>query len=119
MTLQATIEAAWERRSELSAAGADDAIRDAVDTAIAGLDDGSLRVAEPGDDGWIEHEALRGAWRLLGARDRSLRDRGAAPEREGSPRVAQRLAPLQFTHSAMNTFVSSPPPLLRFEPKTR
>jgi hypothetical protein len=42
MSLQETIEAAWERRAELSPAKADAATRAAVDEVIAGLDDGSL-----------------------------------------------------------------------------
>ena len=35
MTMQEMIEAAWERRAELSAAKADDRTRDAVEAAIA------------------------------------------------------------------------------------
>jgi 2,3,4,5-tetrahydropyridine-2-carboxylate N-succinyltransferase len=61
MTIQQTIEAAWERRNELSPAKADAATRAAVDEAIAGLDDGSLRVAEPGADGWVVNEWLKKA----------------------------------------------------------
>jgi 2,3,4,5-tetrahydropyridine-2-carboxylate N-succinyltransferase len=61
MTIEQTIEAAWERRGELSASQADAATRSAVDAAIAGLDDGSLRVAEPSADGWIVNEWLKKA----------------------------------------------------------
>jgi 2,3,4,5-tetrahydropyridine-2-carboxylate N-succinyltransferase len=61
MTIEKTIEAAWENRSQLSAGKADRATCDAVETAIAGLDDGSLRVAEPSDSGWIVNEWLKKA----------------------------------------------------------
>ena len=58
--LHERIDLIWERRQTLSAAtaGAD---RDDVDHALAGLDDGSLRVAEPGPDSWIVHEWLKKA----------------------------------------------------------
>ena len=61
MTIEQTIETAWEGRSDLSADRADDAIRAAVEQAIAGLDDGSLRVAQPSDSGWIVNEWLKKA----------------------------------------------------------
>ena len=59
-SLQADIERIWERRDTLSPAtrGAD---RTLVETALAGLDSGSLRVAEPGPSGWIVHEWLKKA----------------------------------------------------------
>jgi len=59
--LQATIEAAWERRAELSPDSADSALRDAIEACIAGLDAGTLRVAEPGADGWRVNEWLKKA----------------------------------------------------------
>ncbi len=43
------IEQAFENRSELSPETAPDALREAVEHVITGLDDGSLRVAEPID----------------------------------------------------------------------
>jgi 2,3,4,5-tetrahydropyridine-2-carboxylate N-succinyltransferase len=61
MTIQETIEAAWERRQELSAGKVDAETRQGVDAAIAGLDDGSLRVAEPAGDGWAVNEWLKKA----------------------------------------------------------
>jgi len=61
MSIEQTIEAAWERRSELSPKSASDDIRSAVDTALAGLDNGSLRVAEPSDNGWRVNEWLKKA----------------------------------------------------------
>ena len=61
MTIEQTIEAAWERRSELSASEVDDDTLAAVDEAIARLDDGSLRVAEASDDGWVVNQWLKKA----------------------------------------------------------
>ena len=52
--LQATIEAAWDARDTLGLATTG-AVREAVDTAIAGLDDGSFRVAE---------RDARGTWQV-------------------------------------------------------
>ena len=61
MTLQATIEAAWERRAELSPAAAPAELREAVETAIAELDAGRLRVAEKTSGGWATHQWLKKA----------------------------------------------------------
>lgn len=61
MTIEQTIESAWDKRSELSAGTADAATRDAIEAAIAGLDDGSLRVAEPSENGWVVNEWLKKA----------------------------------------------------------
>jgi 2,3,4,5-tetrahydropyridine-2-carboxylate N-succinyltransferase len=60
LDLQAAIEAAWERRAELSPAtkGAD---RDAVEAALELLDAGAARVAEPGAGDWIVHQWLKQA----------------------------------------------------------
>lgn len=58
--LQQAIASAWERRAELSPAtvGAD---RGAVEAALALLDSGAVRVAEPGADGWVVHQWLKQA----------------------------------------------------------
>jgi 2,3,4,5-tetrahydropyridine-2,6-dicarboxylate N-succinyltransferase len=61
MTLQATIEAAWERRGELSPRAAPAELREAVETTIAELDAGRLRVAEKTSDGWVTHQWLKKA----------------------------------------------------------
>ena len=60
MTLQATIEAGWEARADASPATTGD-LRDAVEAALAGLDDGSLRVAEPRDGSWHVNQWLKQA----------------------------------------------------------
>jgi 2,3,4,5-tetrahydropyridine-2,6-dicarboxylate N-succinyltransferase len=55
---RATIAEAWDGRLKLD----DHAVRGAVEGAIAGLDAGDLRVAEPGPDGeWITHGWLQQA----------------------------------------------------------
>jgi len=61
MSIERTIEGAWERRDGLSAGTADAATRAAVDEAIAGLDVGRWRVAEPGANGWVVNEWLKKA----------------------------------------------------------
>ena len=59
--LQQTIDAAWERRTELDATSAPKAIRDAVETAIGELDAGRLRVAEKRGAEWVTHQWLKKA----------------------------------------------------------
>ena len=63
--LNTIVDAAWERRGDLSAGAADADIRDAVEQCIAGLDAGELRVAEPagdsGDGTWRVNEWLKKA----------------------------------------------------------
>ena len=62
--LQTAIEAVWERREQVSprSAGED---RAAIETALALLDNGELRVASPapegGAEGWVVHEWLKKA----------------------------------------------------------
>jgi 2,3,4,5-tetrahydropyridine-2-carboxylate N-succinyltransferase len=58
-TLQRTIEEAWERRDTLSEA--DEAVREAVEAAIAALDSGEARVAEKGPAGWTVNQWLKKA----------------------------------------------------------
>jgi len=59
--LQSTIEAAWDARDTLGLTTTG-AVREAVDTAIAGLDDGSYRVATRDADGtWQVNQWLKKA----------------------------------------------------------
>jgi 2,3,4,5-tetrahydropyridine-2,6-dicarboxylate N-succinyltransferase len=60
MSLQATIDAAWEVRDTMSPATTGE-VRDAVNSALAMLDDGSARVAEPVGDGWQVNQWLKKA----------------------------------------------------------
>jgi 2,3,4,5-tetrahydropyridine-2,6-dicarboxylate N-succinyltransferase len=58
--LRTTIEAAWDARDSLSFTTTGD-VRDAVNAALAMLDNGSARVAEPGVDGWVVNQWLKKA----------------------------------------------------------
>ncbi|AYJ86291.1 2,3,4,5-tetrahydropyridine-2,6-dicarboxylate N-succinyltransferase [Sphingomonas paeninsulae] len=60
MTLEATIEAAWDARDTVSAATTG-AVRDAVESALGLLDSGKARVAEPVGDGWQVNQWLKKA----------------------------------------------------------
>jgi 2,3,4,5-tetrahydropyridine-2-carboxylate N-succinyltransferase len=58
--LQAVIDAAWDARETLSITTKGE-VRDAVNEALAGLDAGTLRVAQPGDTGWTVNQWLKKA----------------------------------------------------------
>ena len=60
INLVATIDAAWENREALTSATRG-AVRDAVETALEGLDGGRLRVAEKTTAGWRVHQWLKKA----------------------------------------------------------
>ena len=60
-TLQNVIERAWEHRADLGPTRADAELRDAVEQALAGLDAGTLRVAEPRDGRWVVNQWLKQA----------------------------------------------------------
>jgi 2,3,4,5-tetrahydropyridine-2,6-dicarboxylate N-succinyltransferase len=59
--LQNVIESAWERRTELGPSRADAQLRAAVDECLAGLDAGTLRVAEQRDGSWVVNQWLKQA----------------------------------------------------------
>ena len=86
-SLSETIDAAWERRAELSPAAAPPETRDAVEHAIAELDAGRARVAEKIDGTWVTHQWLKKAV-LLSFR---LRDNRIveSPRASGGPRLPQ------------------------------
>jgi 2,3,4,5-tetrahydropyridine-2-carboxylate N-succinyltransferase len=61
MSIQSVIEAGWDARDGVTSATTGE-LRDAVDAALGGLDDGSLRVAERGADGvWSVNQWLKKA----------------------------------------------------------
>ena len=60
MTLEATIDAAWDARDGVNT-GTTGAVRDAVNEALALLDGGQARVAEPSGDGWRVNQWLKKA----------------------------------------------------------
>jgi len=59
--MQAIIEAAFERRTEINPKNAPAELRDAVAEVIAGLDKGALRVAEKRDADWVTHQWIKKA----------------------------------------------------------
>ena len=61
MSAKDTIELAWEGRASLTPSSAPKALRDAVEEAIAGLDSGTLRVAEKVGADWVTHQWLKKA----------------------------------------------------------
>jgi 2,3,4,5-tetrahydropyridine-2-carboxylate N-succinyltransferase len=60
-SLQAVIEGAWDRRAEITPASATAAVKDAVESVIAALDAGKVRVAEKRDGEWITHQWVKKA----------------------------------------------------------
>src|SRR5213593_2045255 len=58
--LAATVDAAWEARDQVSPATRG-AWREAVEAALEGMDDGSLRVAEKSGGAWQVHQWLKKA----------------------------------------------------------
>ncbi len=58
--LSAIVDAAWDARDSMNSATQGE-VRDAVRTALAGLDDGSLRVAEKNDGEWQVNQWLKKA----------------------------------------------------------
>lgn len=61
LDLQSTIERAWEDRASISPQTVDPSVREAIEHAIDGLDQGTLRVAEKVDEQWIVHQWLKKA----------------------------------------------------------
>jgi 2,3,4,5-tetrahydropyridine-2-carboxylate N-succinyltransferase len=59
--LQKIIDAAFERRADITPRNADAQLKEAVDNVITQLDSGSLRVAEKIDGEWVTHQWLKKA----------------------------------------------------------
>ena len=80
-SLRDTLEDAWERRTDLQADEIASRVRPAVDQAIAGLEQGALRVAEPdGNGGWQVNQWLKKAVLLyFRTQDMALMDAVPAP----------------------------------------
>lgn len=60
-TMQSLIERAWDHRAELSPTKQPEGLRSAVNQVLIGLEQGKLRVAEPGANGWVVNEWLKKA----------------------------------------------------------
>jgi 2,3,4,5-tetrahydropyridine-2-carboxylate N-succinyltransferase len=61
MSLEQTINDAWEQRTTLSSTSAPAAVRDAVNHAISDLNAGRVRVAEKRGNEWVTHQWLKKA----------------------------------------------------------
>jgi 2,3,4,5-tetrahydropyridine-2,6-dicarboxylate N-succinyltransferase len=61
MSLQQTIDQAWETRGELSPRAAPPAVREAVSHVLGELDAGRARVAEKRDGTWVVHQWIKKA----------------------------------------------------------
>lgn len=59
--LQSIIDTAWEQRADINPGNASAEVRDAVAHVIAGLDDGTLRVAQKTGDAWVVNQWLKKA----------------------------------------------------------
>ena len=59
--LQNLIDTAWEQRAEISPTSASAEVRDAVSHVLAGLDDGSLRVAQKDSGSWVVNQWIKKA----------------------------------------------------------
>ena len=59
-TLESTIEAAWDNADTISTT-TQGAVRDAIETALNGMDSGELRVAEKRTEGWYVNQWLKKA----------------------------------------------------------
>ncbi len=59
--MQNIIEEAFERRADITPRTVDTLVRDAVMETIDQVDAGSLRVAQPGKDGWVVNEWVKKA----------------------------------------------------------
>ena len=61
MSLQQTIDAAWERRTEFSPTSAPADVKTAVAETLNNLDSGSIRVAEKINGEWVTHQWIKKA----------------------------------------------------------
>jgi 2,3,4,5-tetrahydropyridine-2,6-dicarboxylate N-succinyltransferase len=76
-SLAATVDAAFERRTELSAKNAPPAVRHAVEECIELLDSGQARVAEKKDGQWVVNQWLKKAVLLyFRTHDNTIMDAG-------------------------------------------
>ena len=77
--LRHTIEAAWERRAELTPSNIDAGLRQAIEDCISLLDSGRARVAEKSGDTWLVNDWLKKAVLLyFRANDNKVIDAGTA-----------------------------------------
>jgi 2,3,4,5-tetrahydropyridine-2-carboxylate N-succinyltransferase len=99
-SLASVIDALWDRRTELSS-GTSGPDREAVDEALALLESGAARVAEPGDSGWKVNQWLKKAV-LLSFR---LNDSVPMPGAGGAPVFDK--VPMKFEGWGDNRFAEA------------
>jgi len=100
--LQAGIEAAYERRQELSSASVDEPTRAAVARAVAALDRGECRVAEKIDGRWRVHAWLKKAVLLyFRTHDNAVIDAGYARFYDRVPLKYAATDAAQFAHQGV------------------
>jgi 2,3,4,5-tetrahydropyridine-2-carboxylate N-succinyltransferase len=101
--LARTIDEAWEAREQVSPATTG-AWREAVAAALDGLDDGTLRVAEPAGDGWRVHQWLKKAV-LLSFRLNDMEEIPGGPvDRDRGPAKWWDKVPSKFAGWSSNRF---------------
>ncbi len=98
--LRAEVEALWERRETLSSRSGAEA-KAIVGAALDALDQGRLRVAEPGASGWIVHEWLKKAI-LISFR---LAESAPLPGAGGAPVYDK--VPMKFAEWGANRFAEA------------
>ncbi|MFL2546331.1 MAG: 2,3,4,5-tetrahydropyridine-2,6-dicarboxylate N-succinyltransferase [Candidatus Rariloculaceae bacterium] len=95
------IDAAWDRRTELSPGNVDPETKAAIEECIRGLDEGQMRVAEPGANGdWVVNEWLKKAVLLY------FRINDNAPIDGGFTRYFDKV-PLKYSDYNAKRFASS------------
>ena len=100
-TNESIIDAAWERRSELSSHEIEQELRPVIETALDSLESGKARVAERQEDGsWLVHQWLKKAV-LLYFRINTNR------VMDGGPMNAWDKVPLRFVDADAETFSSA------------
>ncbi|MCG2583295.1 2,3,4,5-tetrahydropyridine-2,6-dicarboxylate N-succinyltransferase [Massilia sp. TS11] len=78
MTLQTIIEQAWDQRAEITPANASAEVRAAVAEVLAGLDAGSLRVAQKDSGQWVVNQWIKKAVLLSFRLDNNVPMEGGA-----------------------------------------
>jgi 2,3,4,5-tetrahydropyridine-2-carboxylate N-succinyltransferase len=109
--LQNTIEQAWEKRAELNPGSAPAKIGAAVGEVVAGLDAGTLRVAEKTGGDWVVHQWIKKAVLLSFRLEDNVAMAGAATQYYDK-------VPSKFAHFAKEDFARGgyrvvPPAMVR------
>ncbi len=100
-TIESLIDAAWERRSELTSTEIEQSIRPAVEAALDSLESGEARVAQAQSDGsWLVHQWLKKAV-LLYFRINTNR------VMDGGPMRAWDKVPLRFVDADAEAFLAT------------